>query len=189
MQTPSTLSLYAQVLGDVFTNLAPSLKRLHCSGQRRFTGVLIIRTGAHPLARLSLWLARLPNARVDALCHLCLLPSERGELWQRYIGPWKFITHQHLAGSPGMHRGRKEIRERFGAITLRLRLRRKGEGLCIRSVGTSILGIPLPRSFGIRVLAYETPIDKGSFACSVRVYLPGRIALLRYRGKLSQGDL
>ena len=88
-----------------------------------------------------------------------------------------------------MHRGRKEIRERFGAITLRLRLRRKGEGLCIRSVGTSILGIPLPRSFGIRVLAYETPIDKGSFACSVRVYLPGRIALLRYRGKLSQGDL
>jgi len=188
MPAPSAPSMYAQVLGPAFTNLAPALKRLHSSQQRRFTGVLTVRTGAHPLSRLTVWLARLPNAHVDAPCHLCLLPSKRGELWQRYIGPWTFITHQRLAGSPETHAGRNEIRERFGAITLRLSLRMKGESLCIRSVGTRILGIPLPRWFGIRVVAYETPVDKGSFACSVRVYLPGSVALLQYRGTLSQSD-
>jgi hypothetical protein len=180
--------MYEQVLGPAFTNLAPSLKRLHCSGQRRFSGVMTVRTGAHPLARLSLWLARLPNARVDAFCRLCLVSSKRGELWQRYIGPWKFITHQRLAEGPGTHESQKEIRERFGAITLRLRLRVKGESLCIRSVGTRFLGIPFPRLFGIRVMAYETPADQGSFTCNVRVYLPGSVALLQYRGTLSWSD-
>jgi hypothetical protein len=118
-----------------------------------------------------------------------LLPSKRGEHWQRYIGRWKFITHQRLAGNSGRHEGKKEIRERFGAITLRLSLRMKGESLCIRSVGTRIFCIPVPRSLGIRVVAYETPVDNGSFACNVRVYLPGLVALLQYRGTLSQSDL
>jgi hypothetical protein len=180
--------MYAQALGPAFTNLAPALKLLHSSQQRRFTGVITVRTGAHPLSRLSLWLARLPRAQTDAPCHLCLLPSQRGEFWQRYMGPWKFITHQRLIGSPGTHDGKKEIRERFGVVTLRLSLRTKGESLCIRSVGTRILGIPLPRSFGIRVVAYETPVDQRSFACNVRVYLPGSVALLEYRGTLSRSD-
>src|SRR5215471_6923092 len=188
MPAPSAPSMYAQVLGPAFTNLAPALKLLHSSQQRRFTGVLTVRTGAHPLSRIALWLARLPNAHVDALCHLCLLPCERGELWQRSIGPWKFITRQRLAGSSDAHAGRKEIRERFGAVTLRLSLRTKGETLSIRSVGTRILGIPLPRSLAIRVVAYERPVDKGSFACNVRVYLPGSVALLEYRGTLSRSD-
>jgi hypothetical protein len=183
-----TSSLYGQVLGPAFNHLAPALRRLHGCEQRSFSGTLAVRTGAHPLARLSLRLARLPNAHVDALCHLCLLPSRRGERWQRYIGPWKFITHQRLAGNHRRHEGEKEIWERFGAITLRLRLRMKGQSLCIRSVGTRILGIPVPRSFGIRVVAYEEPIDNHSFYCNVRAYLPGVGTLLQYRGALSQSD-
>jgi len=183
-----TSSLYAQVLGPAFANLAPALSRLHGGEQRSFSGTLAVRTGAHPLARLSLRLARLPNAHVDALCHLCLLPSRRGEHWQRYIGPWKFITHQRMVGNRGRHEGKKEIRERFGAMTLRLRLRTKGQSLCIRSVGTRVLGIPLPRSFGIRVVAIEKPIDTHSFYCNVRVYMPGFGPLLWYRGTLSQID-
>jgi hypothetical protein len=181
-----TLSLYGQVLGPAFANLAPALRRLHGPEQRSFSGMLAVRTGANPLARLSLWLARLPNARIDALCHLCLLPSQHGEHWQRLIGPWKFITHQRMAGNCA--RRKKEIRERFGAITLRLRLRIKGESLCIRSVSTKILGAPLPRSWGIRVVAIEKPVDRDSFYCNVRVYLPGAGGLLRYRGTLRQGD-
>jgi hypothetical protein len=184
-------SIYAQVLGAAFTNLAPVLRRLHGFKQRHFTGVLAVRTGAHPLARLSLWLTCLPRAQMDSdvPCHLCLLPSKRGEHWQRYIGRWKFITHQRLAGNSDRHEGKKEIRERFGAITLRLSLRMKGESLCIRSVGTRIFCIPVPRSLAIRVVAYETPVDNGSFACNVRVYLPGLVALLQYRGTLSQSEL
>jgi hypothetical protein len=182
------LSMYAQVLGPTFTDLAPALKRLHGSEHRRFTGILTVQTGAHPLARLSLWLARLPRAQGDAPCRLCLLPSKSGELWQRYLGPWKFITHQSLAGNPGTHESKNEIRERFGAITLRLRLRIKGQGLSIRSVETRILGIPVPRSFGIRVVAYEKPAGNNSFYCNVRVYMPGLGMLLQYRGTLSQSQ-
>lgn len=177
--------MYAQILGPAFGQLAPVLKRLHGSEQRCFAGVLTVRTGAHPLARMSLWLAVLPRADVNAPCHLCLLPSKCGERWQRYIRPWKFITHQRLTET---HEGKKEIRERFGAITLRLSLRIKEESLCIRSARTRILGIPVPRPCGIRLVAYETPVDKDSFACNVRMYLPGLVALLRYRGKLSQSD-
>jgi hypothetical protein len=182
-----TSSMYAQVLGAAFTNLAPALRRVHGFEQRRFTGLLSVRTGAHPLARLSLWLTRLPRSTMDPNlpCHLCLLPSKRGERWERDIGPWKFITHQRLAGNSDRHEGKKEIQERFGAISLRLCLRVKGESLCIRSVGTRIFCIPVPRSLGIRVVAYETPVDNGSFACNVRVYLPGLVALLQYRGTLS----
>jgi hypothetical protein len=190
MEVPS---IYAQALGPAFANLAPALKRLHGSQQRRFTGVLTIRTGSHPLVRLSLWLARLPNAPVEAPCHLCLIPSQRGERWQRHIGPWKFITHQRAVFSEGnwpTHRGKKpptingEIRERFGAITLGLHLRVIGKSLCVHSTRTWFLGILLPDWFGIRVVAHEKPVDTDSFYLNVRVYLPGLGALLQYRGTL-----
>lgn len=177
-------SIYAQVLGPAFTNLAPALKQLHRSDQRQFSGVLTVRTGSHPLARLSLWLSRLPRAQVEAPCDLCLVPTRRGELWQRDIGKWNLVTHQRCASREERLNG--GIRERFGAITLALHLRVKSRSLHIRSIKTRILGIPLPGWLGIAVVAHESQIDENSFYCNVRVYLPGLRPLLRYRGKLSK---
>lgn len=179
-------SIYAQALGPAFADLAPALKRLHShhgsSQQRRSSGVLAVRTGSHLLARVSLWLARLPRAQVDAPCRLCLVPSHRGERWLRDIGPWKFKTHQRMTFTKENSTG--EIRERFGPITLSLDLRVKGQSLRVRSVETRILGIRLPGWLGIKVVAHESPVDQESFYCNVRVYLPGLRALIRYRGAL-----
>ena len=175
-------SIYAQVLGPDFGGLAPALKRLHDCQRRHFAGVLTVRSGPHPLARLALWLGRLPKAQVDAPCRLCLISSKRGEWWQREFGRWKFITHQRAAFSEGNPDG--EIWERFGAITLGLHLRVKGRGLCVRSGRTWILGVPLPRWLGVKVVAHERAVNDDSFYCNVRVYLPGAGVLLQYRGKL-----
>ncbi|HEY6968871.1 MAG TPA: DUF4166 domain-containing protein [Candidatus Angelobacter sp.] len=197
MQVPS---IYAQVLGPAFCGLAPALKRLHGSQPRRFTGILTVRTGSHSLARLSLWLARLPMAQGAVPCCLCLIPSHRGERWQRLIGSSKFITDQRLAVSKwnwhgnGPRTGWKqpannaEIREQFGPITLLLHLRVKGQSLWVRSIRTWILGIPLPGWLGIKVLAHERPLSNDSFNCNIRVYLPGLRPLLRYTGRLVIGD-
>lgn len=181
-------SIYAQVLGSGFADLAPALKRLHGqpidSEERRFRGVLTVRTGSHPLVRLLLWAGRLPRTQGEAPCDLCLASLNHGERWQRKIGPWKFDTDQCTAFSQSNLR--REIRERFGIITLGLHLRVKRGGLCIRSVKTRILGIPLPGRLGIRVMAREKPVNDDSFSCNVRVYLPGLPSFLRYRGRLSE---
>jgi hypothetical protein len=185
-----TLSIYEQTLGPSFTALAPVLKRLHGSGIRRWSGDLRLRAGPHPLVRPLLWLAGLPGTQTTAACELCVISHKQGECWRRYFGRWKFITRQRAvvsslarAGAPGTGNS-GEILERFGPFTVHLRLKVKGQSLWVRSSATSLFGISVPASLGIKVVACERPIDENSFYCDIQIRLPGLGRLLRYRGTL-----
>jgi hypothetical protein len=184
------LSIYAQTLGPSFTALAPVLKRLHGPGLRRLSGDLRLRAGSHPLARSLLWLAGLPGTQATAACELCLVPHRQCECWQRYFGRWKFITRQRAAISNLLNAGALgtgadgEILERFGPLTVHLCLRVKGQSLWVRSSSTSLFGVGIPASLGIKVVACERPIDEESFYCDIQIRLPWLGRLLRYRGTL-----
>src|SRR5258708_26833816 len=183
-------SIYEQTLGLAFSALAPVLQRLHGSGIRRLSGDLCLRAGSHPLARPLLWMAGLPCTQATAACELCLVPHKQGECWRRYFGRWKFITRQRAAcsnpasdGGQGTGAGR-EILERFGPFTVHLRLRVKGQSLWVRSSATSLFGIAVPASLGIKVMACERSIDENSFYCDIQIRLPWLGRLLRYQGML-----
>jgi hypothetical protein len=181
-------SIYEQTLGPSFTALAPVLKRLHGPGIRRLSGDFRLRAGPHPLAPPLLWLSGLPGTQAKAACQLCLVPNQQGECWQRYFGRWKFITRQRPALSNSANAEaqatRREILERFGPFTVHLRLQVKGQSLWIRSRSTSLFGMAVPASLGIKVVAYERPIDEHSFYCDIQIRLPWVGRLLRYRGTL-----
>jgi hypothetical protein len=190
----SASSIYAQTLGPSFTALAPVLRRLHGSGIRRLNGELCVSAGSHPLARPVLWLSGLPCTQTTAACELCLAPHKQGEWWRRYFGRWAFITRQRAAGSnPASDGGQgtgagREILERFGPFTVHLRLRVKGKSLWVRSSATSLFGITVPPSLGIKVVACERPIDEDSFYCDIQIRLPWLGRLLRYQGTLRFQD-
>jgi len=186
-------SLYLQALGPAFAALAPVLRRLHGSGTRNVQGTLRVRVGSHPLACAFLRLGRLPLAYETAAgCQLRLSfdADEKGERWERRIGPHLIISIQKPVSSKAVdHKGPStaavgKIIERFGLLTLDLCLRVKQRNLWVRSRAARLGGILLPAWLAIRVVAYEKAIDENSFCVDIRVSsrLTGR--LLEYRGRL-----
>jgi hypothetical protein len=145
-------------------------------------GTLRVRVGSHPLARVFLWLGGLPRAQDSAAaCDLRLIfdQDEKREIWDRRIGRHR-ITSIQRAPAPG------EIIERFGLLTLHLRLRVKNGNLWVRSRAARLGGIVLPAGFAIRVVAWERAVDQDSFHVDVRVSSPLIGRLLEYRGRLRQ---
>lgn len=183
------MSIYAQALGSGFASLAPVLKRLHGSSEcRKLSGVLQIRIGRHPLAGLLLWLCRLPRVQAATPTRLQVVPSRDGERWLRHFGRWKLFTHQRNGLFDAANGSTAEILERFGPVTLGLQLCIKEQGLIVRSTGTRLFGMMLPRWLSIGVAAHEQPVDENSFCCDVRLSMPCLGRLLRYSGKLSFQD-
>lgn len=187
----NTTSIYAQALGSGFTALAPVLKRLHGTEQRRLAGILQIRTAKHPLAGFLLWLCRLPRVQAASPTQLWVVPCKDGERWLRYFGHRQFFTFQRNQGSNAARSegapatSRAELLERFGPITLHLRLCVKGQSLTVRSRATRLFGMKLPQWLGIRVVAHERPIDESTLYCDIRLFLPWLGGLLQYKGTLS----
>ncbi len=186
------MSIYAQALGSGFITLAPVLKRLHGSWEcRNLAGVLKVNIGKRPLAKMLLWLCRLPRAQTAMPTQLRVVPFRNGERWLRYFGRREFFTYQR-SGLSGAAKDATaeggEIRERFGPVTVDLRVSVQGESLRVRSTGTRLFGLKLPRWLSVGVVALEMPRDEISFYCDIRLSMPCAGTLLRYHGTLSFQD-
>lgn len=172
------LSIYAQVLGSDFHQLAPVLLRLHGNGERDLQGMLKVRVGSHPIVRFLMWLARMPKANeAGATCEVMITADTKGERWQRQIGEQPMVSRQRVSGQ-------NLIVERVGALAITLKTKAVKGNVWQRSCAAAWFGLPLPAILGLQSVACERAIDKNTFYCDVRLRSPLLGCLLHYSGRL-----
>lgn len=77
---------FLRVLGEQAGALQAPVLALHQPGPpRRYAGLVRVRRGGHPLARLWAWLTHLPPAG-EGRVEVDIVPEGSGERWVRHIG-------------------------------------------------------------------------------------------------------
>lgn len=169
-------ALFARLLGDTFGDMPEVTQRLH-----RGWPVVIGRGSAtvEPATTLP--------ARV--LARIFGLPATTGDL------PLEVVIEsrdgfEHWTRRFGAHRMRSVMRaqggllvERFGPVSIAMRLVGTPDGLDMRPVGGWLVGIPLPRFLLPSVVARET-VANGRHVFEVDIGLPLIGRLVAYRGTL-----
>lgn len=187
MQTSRSLApaLYPRLIGTFWQELDEAVRRVHLNGESvRATGSLRVRHGKGWLARLLLWLFRMPPAAEAVETRLVITPYGHGEKWLRVFGNWPLVTMQgEQAG--GL------LLERFGVLEFRFRLEVAEGSLVYRQISAVFrlgpLSLPLPRWLAPHVAAREKPVgDRNQIHVSVEVNFPLLGPLIAYEGKLTR---
>lgn len=187
LRPPSTVGLYAQLLGDRIAELAPQVAALHaCHGCTRATGVLSVSRGAHPLARLLAVVLRLPRAGEAVPVGLEISRHGAQERWWRRFGDAPLLASRQLASDRGA------LLERYGLLELRFDLRVADGALELRSTGARVavrgIGVALPGWCSPRVQAVVAPFGHRAAYVLVRVAVPVAGLLLAYKGPVEEED-
>ncbi|NWB94510.1 DUF4166 domain-containing protein [Pseudomonas gingeri] len=171
-------SLYQQVLGQDFANLAPVLQALHGPQGSQVQGTLSVSWAVSFWLRLLPLLGRMPAASPAATCHVRLAPlASRRERWSRIIGG-KAMNSVMQAGS-----GRVII-EHVGPVSVHLGTWVEADGsLQQRSERVVLRGLSWPVP-GLKITASEQPIDAQHYHCEVKVSLTRFGTLIHYSGVL-----
>lgn len=186
-RSPLTVGLYAELLGDRISELAPQVAGLHASHRcTRATGVLSVSRGAHPIARLLAVVLRLPRAGEAVPIGLEIARHGTQERWWRRFGDAPLLASRQLASDRGA------LLERYGLLELRFDLRVADGALDLRSTGARAavrgLGVALPRWCSPRVHAVVAPFGPCAAYVRVRVAVPVAGLLLAYEGPVEEED-
>jgi hypothetical protein len=184
---PATLSLYRQVLGDSWNQVAEPVRRMHASQSIvRAHGHLRIEHGRHRLARFLARLLRLPDPSPAAVTQLVVTTRPDGERWHRTFNGRRFDTRQSTAS-------RSELIERFGALELRFHLDASNGSLVYvqrdAALRVGFVRVPLPRAWAPRVQAREDPAGPKRIKVDVRIALPSLGPLITYDGFIDVEDV
>jgi hypothetical protein len=178
--------LYARTLGDSWSSLAESVRRLHAPGETvRAVGVFRVSHGSSGPARLLARLAGLPRLGEAVDVRLVVTPRADGEEWRRSFAGRSLVSRQY-AGPDGL------LAERMGLAELRFRLEVTDGALAYRSVNAALcLGpwrVSLSRRLCPVVSARETPAGQGDQVhVNIEVSLPLLGRLIAYEGTLTFG--
>ena len=174
-------AVFARALGEAaFDQLPAALRRLHEGlGVVVWRGEAICDGPANPLAGLVGRMIGFPARSGVSPVEVVIDADGRRSIWRRRIGPARFksvLSYPHPGG---------RIRERFGLVTVDLRLEAAPERLAYHVVGWRLGPIPLPRMLAPRTLTHEQIDAEGRFAFDVEIGLPMLGRVVRYRGWLT----
>lgn len=172
-------TLYQNLMGVEFGQLAPLLQRFHTELGTEWSGEARITWCKNPLLRAVLGLARLPKEADRQRITVRVAPGENDEMWTRSFGECQMASKQKLQGS--------HVKESFGPFALMLDNRIEQGALHQSCSRTGLLGMPLPRWFTFQITAQEWQ-ENERFRFDVQIGL-ANLSLLRYRGWLLPNSL
>jgi Domain of unknown function (DUF4166) len=182
------MPLYQQLLGPAWVDLAPAVQRAHQSNpQIDRVGSFNITHGPGRLARLLVYLLRLPPAAQNVPTSLHVKSNNSHEHWSRTFGNFSLQTLQY---SHDNHL----LAERFGKLEFLFQLEVRAGGICFRQRRAAIclgrLRLPLLPSLSPKIFAEETPGKSENQTCvHVTVRLPLLGMLIDYQGQMHSPEV
>lgn len=176
----SGTSLFQRNLGATWQQLSEPIRRLHAAGKHRsFTGRCSVRRGRNPIARLVAGINGFPTSGTDKPITVTIEQVGDAERWSRTCDGRTFSSEQ-IAG-----RGRSEwlVCEKFGSVRVDAALLVESGNLRYIVRRWSLLGVPLPLSWGPRSKACESTQD-GKFKFDVEISHPLTGLIVHYTGTL-----
>ena len=135
-----------------------------------------------PLAALAARLIGFPPAQDACAVEVAIDADGERSVWRRRIGGHAFSSVLSAPREGG------RVRERFGPLSMDLRLTPEGERLVYRVEGWRLGPLPLPRALGPTTTAHEEVDAEGRFVFDVEISAPLIGRLVRYRGWLVRSD-
>lgn len=174
-------SVFAQLLGSDFQQLAPIVAQLHrLDGPAQWQGQCVIRRGRHPLARLCGWAARLPRDGQALATTVTLQRHPAQETWTRNFGGVPMRSR--------MWPWQGRLRERLGLVQFDFQLGVDAGALTWDTRAVRVLGLlPLPASWFAGVQCTEAVDAQGRYTFDVRASLPLIGLIVHYQGWLVPG--
>lgn len=174
--TTSSHSVYRQVLGADFNELATELQRFHSlAGRVELAGRFSVKGPRSPAGRLVSALFALPKTAAESPFTFVLDASAHQETWHRRFPGRSMVSR--------MQAGRGLLVERFGPISFYFRLQADGGQLHMLLQAVTVFGIRSPRMLMPKVSAHEIGED-GRLHFAVSAHLPLVGLLAEYRGFL-----
>lgn len=172
-------AIYARAIGPAFDALPAPLRALHeAPGRSQWRGEAATEGASGPLVALVARIVGFPKAREACPVEVAIEADGDRSVWRRRIGGHAFASVLSHPGAGG------RVRERFGPLSMDLRLTPEGERLIYRVEGWRLGLIPLPRSLGPSTRAHEEVDAEGRFVFDVEISAPLIGRLVRYRGWL-----
>lgn len=172
-------AIYARAIGPAFDALPAAIRALHeTPGRSLWRGEAATEGASGPLAALAARIVGFPKAQARCPVEVSIDADGDWSVWRRRIGGHGFasvLSHPRAGG---------RVRERFGPLSMDLRLEPEGDRLVYRVEGWRLGPIPLPRALGPSTRAHEEVDAEGRFVFDVEISAPLIGRLVRYRGWL-----
>jgi saccharopine dehydrogenase-like NADP-dependent oxidoreductase len=173
--------LYPRAIGPAFDALPEPIRALHeTPGRSLWRGRAMTEGASGPLAALAAWVIGFPKGQADCEAEVAIDADGERSIWRRRIGGHSFasrLSHPREGG---------RVSERFGPLSMDLRLTPEGERLVYRVDGWRAGPIPLPRFLCPATDAFEEVDAEGRFVFDVTITAPLLGRLVRYRGWLQR---
>jgi saccharopine dehydrogenase-like NADP-dependent oxidoreductase len=173
----------ARAIGPAFDGMPAAIRALHeTPGRSLWRGEATTEGAAGPLAAAVARLVGFPKAQAACAAEVAIEADGTRSVWRRRIGGHAFAS---VLSGP---RDGGRMSERFGPLTMDLRLAPEGERLVYRVEGWRLGPIPLPRALAPATRAHEEVDAEGRFVFDVEISAPLVGRLVRYRGWLVRVD-
>lgn len=170
---------YARAIGQAFDGLPSAIRALHeTPGRSLWRGEAETEGAASPVAAAVARLIGFPKAQATCPAEVKIEADGGRSVWRRRIGGHAFAS---VLSAP---RAGGRMSERFGLLTMDLRLAPEGERLIYRVDGWRLGPMPLPRALAPSTRAHEEVDAAGRFVFDVEISAPLIGRLVRYRGWL-----
>lgn len=174
-------AIYARAIGPAFDGLPAAIRALHeTPGRSLWRGEATTEGASGPLAGLVAGIVGFPRARAACAAEVAIDADGERSVWRRRIGDHAFASVLSRPREGG------RVRERFGPLSMDLRLTPEGERLVYRVEGWRLGPIPLPRALAPTTRAHEQVDAEGRFVFDVEISVPLIGRLVRYRGWLAR---
>ena len=173
--------LYPRAIGPAFDRLPEPIRALHeTPGRSLWRGRAMTEGASGPLAALAAWVIGFPKGQADCEAEVAIDADGERSIWRRRIGGHGFASILSCPREGG------RVSERFGPLSMDLRLTPEGERLIYRVDGWRAGPIPLPRFLCPATDAFEEVDAEGRFVFDVTITAPLLGRLVRYRGWLQR---
>lgn len=174
-------AIYARAIGPAFDTLPEPIRALHeTPGPSLWRGKATTEGASGPLPALVARVVGFPPAQAACPVEVAIDADGDRSSWRRRIGSHAFASVLSRPREGG------RVSERFGPLTVDLRLTPEGDRLVYRVEGWRMGPLPLPRALAPRTQAFEEVDDQGRFVFDVEIAAPLIGKLVRYRGWLER---